>query len=136
MRLVSLMVLLATGIACQTQRDTAPRVSNLLGVWNVTQISGGPVQFGIELSRIEDHEIQGTLRRILSGNVELDVSGYDPIRGSVRDGRLLLDSMSERGQPLHFEFSLNGDSLVVIAVDWSGQSLVGPDRPWRAWRGD
>jgi len=129
------VLLMVAGLACRTPSTAQPAVIELEGHWNITKVAGGPLQFGLRLDRDEDGELTGVVQRILSGNMELDVSGYTRLEGHVTGERVVLTTSDAGGRQLRFVLSLKADGLRVVAIEWSGESLVASERQWRATRG-
>lgn len=121
--------------ACRSRVAPNPKVVTLAGTWNVSLVSGGPMQIGLQLTPNGADSVFGRIVRMLSGDVEIDVSEYSQLEGHLSGDRLVLQSASTNAKTVRFDLLVDREELHVISIRWMGDELVTPAQRWRATRG-
>ena len=124
-------------LGCMPRNEVEPAASqlHLVGRWNVSRVGGGMTQFAFDVTDVNDGSVRGTLLRILSGNVGIDVSRYQPLDGNIDGAQVVLASVDRvSGTRLSMTFHVVGDGLEVATIEWAGEVLTSTGGSWTVWR--
>lgn len=124
------LVLLALFVVAACGHN-APAPQSVVGWWEILPPTGarGP-QFTMHLDSIVERDVYATLKRALSGDVELERERFAPIRGALADdGTLVLPIITRTGDQMVGEIRLDTipeGGLRLQRLTWGGTEVPNP----------